>query len=193
MVLCNAAWPNMVLLKITTCLKIVGQNRFLCKRGLNGQSQPNRFLKCRFLYAGFYCFHCIYRIYCILLYLFYCFYCIFSRYHEHFCDETYSSYCTFPHWPLLFRRRPLWLWCLWTYLSLCLALGFQVFMAFIIPLPPSSILVDPIHCMFSKFNQALRLVKLTSIHEYYIDMVWQNDEIILNFVVKAANFAQFMA
>ena len=65
-----AAWPNMVLLKITTCFKIVGQNRFLCKRGLNGQSQPNRFLKCRFLYAGFYCFYCIY---CILLYLFYCF------------------------------------------------------------------------------------------------------------------------
>ena len=46
-------------------------------------------------------------------------------------------------------------------------LGFQVFMAFIIPLPPNSILVDPIHCMLSKFSQALRLVKLTSIHEYY--------------------------
>lgn len=44
-------------------------------------------------------------------------------------------------------------------------LGFQVFMAFIIPLPPNSILVDPIHCMLSKFSQALRLVKLTSIHE----------------------------
>ncbi|CAH3189024.1 unnamed protein product [Porites evermanni] len=31
-----------------------------------------------------------------------------------------------------------------------------VFMAFIIPLPPNSILVDPIHCMLSKFSQALR-------------------------------------
>lgn len=31
-----------------------------------------------------------------------------------------------------------------------------VFMAFIIPLPPKSILVDPIHCMLSKFSQALR-------------------------------------
>ena len=44
---------------IRTCVKIVAENRFLCKRGLNGQSYPNSFLKSRFIYAGFLKLYCI--------------------------------------------------------------------------------------------------------------------------------------